>query len=77
MRCAIWYHLHNLKKVKSSHGGVLFLTKISTLPWEFFAQMVLNRAKHHICSAKESAVYFKILTGMSLSCTLLYLNLAF
>ena len=45
MRCAIWYHLYNLKKVKNTHGGVLILvklqaeacnfTKINTPPWEF------------------------------------------
>ena len=23
MRCAIWYHLYNLKNVKSNHGQVL------------------------------------------------------
>ena len=22
MRCAIWYHLHDLKNVKNTHGGV-------------------------------------------------------
>ena len=25
VRCAIWYHLYNLKKVKNTHGGVLIL----------------------------------------------------
>ena len=25
MRCVIWCHLHNLKNVKNTHGGVLFL----------------------------------------------------
>ena len=45
MRCAIWYHLHNLKNVKNTHGGVLILvklqasacnfTKINTPPWVF------------------------------------------
>ena len=28
MRCAIWYYLHNLKKVKNTHGGVLILVKL-------------------------------------------------
>ena len=23
MRCAIWYHLYNLKNMKNTHGGVL------------------------------------------------------
>ena len=45
MRCAIWYHLYNLK-LKNIHGGVLILvklkalacnfTKINTPPWVFF-----------------------------------------
>ena len=45
MPCAIWYHLHNLKNVKSTHGGVLLLimlqafacnfTKSNTPPWVF------------------------------------------
>ena len=26
MRCAVWYHLHNLKNVKNTHGGVLLAT---------------------------------------------------
>ena len=46
MRCAIWYHLYNLKNVKNTHGGVLILaksqasacnfTKINTPQWAFF-----------------------------------------
>ena len=28
MRCAIWYHLSQLKKVKNIHGGVLLLKKV-------------------------------------------------
>ena len=45
MRCAISYHLYNLKNVKNAHGGVLILvklqasacnfTKINTPPWVF------------------------------------------
>ena len=26
MRCAIWYHLYNLKNLKNTHGGVLFVS---------------------------------------------------
>ena len=58
MRCAIWYHLYNLKNVKNTHGRVLLLvklqaTKSNTHPWVFFMffsilQMVPNRATHHI-----------------------------
>ena len=28
MRCTIWYHLYNFKKVKNTHEGVLFLVKL-------------------------------------------------
>ena len=45
MRCAICHHLHNLKNVKNTHGGVLILVKlqastcnfikINTPPWVF------------------------------------------
>ena len=46
MRCAICYHLHNLKNVKNTHGGVLLsvnlqvetcnFTKSNTPPWLIF-----------------------------------------
>ena len=46
VRCAISYHLYNLKNVKNTHGGVLILvnlqaeaynfTKINTPSWLFF-----------------------------------------
>ena len=31
MRCAIWYHLYNLKNVKNTHGGVLLLVKFTKI----------------------------------------------
>ena len=31
MRCAICYHLYNLKNVKNTHGGVLLLVKLQAL----------------------------------------------
>ena len=30
MRCAIWYHLYNLKSMKNTHGGVLILVKLQS-----------------------------------------------
>ena len=46
MRCAIWYHLHNFKNVKNTHGGVIIFvklqaeacnfTKFNTPLWVFF-----------------------------------------
>ena len=35
MRCAIWYHLYNLKNVKNTHGGVLILIKLQALACNF------------------------------------------
>ena len=60
MRCAIWYHLSNLKNVKNSHGGVLLLvnnfTKSNNPPWVFstffklfkWYQIAQRSASHHI-----------------------------
>ena len=63
MVCAIWYHLHNFKNVKNTHGVVLLLVKLqasvcnftenNTPPWVFFhifkiVQMVPNQAKRLI-----------------------------
>ena len=28
MRCAIWYHVYNLKNVKNTHGGLLLLATL-------------------------------------------------
>ena len=33
MRCAIWYHLYELKNVKNTHGQK---SKSNTPPWVFF-----------------------------------------
>ena len=49
MRCAIWYHLYNLKNVKNIHGGVLLLvkaeacnfTKSNVHPWVLFTFLKL------------------------------------
>ena len=35
MFCAIWYHLFNLKNVKNTHGGVLFLVKLNASACNF------------------------------------------
>ena len=53
VRCAIWYLLHNLKNVKSTHGGALILvnlqaeafnfTKISAPPWVCFTLFKLYK----------------------------------
>ena len=42
MRCAIWYHLHNLKNVKNTHGGAVLLVKVSFLH-ECFSRFLLHK----------------------------------
>ena len=44
------YHLHNLKNVKNTHGGVLLLVHFSIGLFHLFkiAQMVPNRGKLHL-----------------------------
>ena len=68
MRCAIWYHLYNLKNVKNTHGGVLLLvklqvsawnfTKINTLPWVFFTFFKLCTWYQIV----QSIIYIKMYT---------------
>ena len=62
MRCAIWYHLRNLKNVKNAQRGELLLVKLQASACNFnktlfhghffhvfwIVQMVPNREKHHI-----------------------------
>ena len=53
MRCAIWYLLYNLKKVKNTHGEVFLSVKLQALSMGVFhvfqiTQMVPNRAKNHM-----------------------------
>ena len=40
MRCAIWYHLYNLKNVSSTHGGVLILVKLQAEACNFTRIMI-------------------------------------
>ena len=54
MRCAIWYHLYNLKNVQNTHGGVLILVKLqatastfaksNTPLWVFFTFLKLYKS---------------------------------
>ena len=39
-RCAIWYHLYNLKNVKNTHGGVLLLVKLQAKTWNFTRSII-------------------------------------
>ena len=41
MRCAIWYHLHNLKNVKNTRGGVLLLVKLQAKACNFTVKVTL------------------------------------
>ena len=39
----IWYHLYNLKNVRTPIGGVLHFTKSNTPPWVFFTVFKLYK----------------------------------
>ena len=41
MRCMIWYHLHNLKIVKNTQGGMLLLVKLQA-KWYQIVQNITN-----------------------------------
>ena len=75
MRGAIWYHLHNLKSVKNTRGGVLFFvslqakacnfTKSNTLPWVFFTFFKLYE-RYQI--AQRTTYSTTIATGAIITC---------
>ena len=54
MLSAIWYHLHLLKNVKNTNGGVLLLAKSNTPPWVFSRFLnckngTKSRNASHVC----------------------------
>ena len=73
MLCVYWYHLHNLKKLKNTHGGVLFLvkyqgeacnfTKTNAPPWVFFSFFKLCKW-HQIA---QRAIYMEFLSNCLVS----------
>ena len=66
MRCAIWYHLYNLKNVKNTHGGVLISVKlqgssqIAQCITHMWSILVLNiiRATIHDGYYQKVVIYF-------------------
>ena len=61
--CAIWYHLYNLKNVKNTHKGVLFLVKLqaksNTPPLVFFTfWYCTNGHKSHKTSQNLLRTFF-------------------
>ena len=49
MRCAVWYHLYNLKNVKNTHGGVLIFLKLQAETKQMVArQMVVYTDSQYI-----------------------------
>ena len=42
MFCSIWYHLYNLKNVKNTLGGVLFLVKLQAKTCNFSTLTLLH-----------------------------------
>ena len=46
MLFVIWYHLHNLKNVRDTHGGFLLLVKASLHKWYQIAQCITYKANN-------------------------------
>ena len=75
MRRAIWYHLYNLKNVKSTHGGVLLLvklqastckfTKSNTPPWMFFT--IFKLCKWYQIVQRITFIHTVFLVGIAIA----------
>ena len=62
MRCAIWYHLYNLKNVKNTHRGVLILLKLTLLHGCFSSFLnctngTKSRNSPHLCLWRDPTDY--------------------
>ena len=49
VRCAIWYHLYNLKNVKNTHRGVLLLVKLQASAFKLYKWYKSRKASHVKC----------------------------
>ena len=74
MRCAVWYHLYNLKNVKNTHGGVLLLVKLQAkrlkrITYLFFFEsndgILINLGKRMTCYFSGSVTTISRLMKLS------------
>ena len=69
MRCAIWYHLYNLKNVKNTHGGVLILLNLTLLHGCFSRSLnCINGTKSRNASQMFHLVYFTFFLSLEQQC---------
>ena len=59
VRCAIWYHLYNLKNVKSTHGGVLLLILKVTLLHGCFSCSLNRTNATKSCKASHMVLLYR------------------
>ena len=66
MRCAIWYHLYNLKNVKNIHGRAYSRTLLGAtfapnlVPWVLEKIFSLEKVKNNFCfgnASKQNALF--------------------
>ena len=57
MRCAIWYHLYNLKNVKNTHGGVLLFVKMQAT---VIGRLHSDQALHRIVLVARRNIMFAL-----------------
>ena len=55
MLFAIWYHLYNLKTMKDTHGGVLFLVTLQAKACNFTKSNILQRFFSHFLNCTNGA----------------------
>ena len=61
VRCVIWYHLYNLKNLKSTHGGVLILI---TLLHGYFSRFLNCTNATKSCSASHIDYWYIIIRNI-------------
>ena len=64
MLCVIWYHLYNLKNVKTTHGGMFLLVTLLHGCFTYFkiVQMIPNCATDHIFISCQKHVVINIVS---------------
>ena len=48
VRCVIWYHFYNLKKVKNTHGAVLHLVKLQAFRLQLYSKYHSSMGAFHV-----------------------------
>ena len=71
MRCAIWYHLYNLKNGKNAHGGMLLSVKLQAEAWcmteIFYSYGIVSLTNCFSCLLPTSIFRFSLEAKLALT----------